>query len=144
MKPAFLYINNGVYRCGFATSQDAYGQAFLSLFEALDRVEAHLGSNRYLAGKEVTEADWRLFATLIRFDAVYVGHFKYNKKQIANYPNLQGYLKELYQISGVGDTTDSHHIKRHYYYSQTGINPIQIVPLGPELDLDSPHLRGTI
>lgn len=135
-------INNGVYRCGFATSQEAYDEAFESLFEALDRVEAHLADSRYLAGSDVTEADWRLFTTLVRFDAVYVGHFKCNKRRIADYPNLQGYLKELYQMDGIKETTDLYHIKRHYYFSHTTINPTQVVPLGPELDLDSPHERG--
>ncbi|KEI73258.1 glutathione S-transferase family protein [Endozoicomonas elysicola] len=134
-------INNGVYRCGFATTQDAYEKAFEDLFVALDKVDSHLASNRYLAGREITEADWRLFTTLVRFDAVYVGHFKCNKKRIADYSNLQGYLKELYQVSDVRSTTDFYHIKRHYYYSHTGINPTQIIPKGPVLDLESPHLR---
>ncbi len=134
-------INNGVYRCGFATSQKAYEKAFEDLFSALDQVDAHLAKNRYLAGFEITEADWRLFTTLVRFDAVYVGHFKCNKKRIADYSNLQGYLKELYQVSGVRETTDFDHIKRHYYYSHTGINPTQIIPKGPDLDLNSSHQR---
>ena len=134
-------INNGVYRCGFATSQKAYEKAFEDLFSALDQVDAHLAKNRYLAGVEITEADWRLFTTLVRFDAVYVGHFKCNKKRIADYSNLQGYLKELYQVSGVRETTDFDHIKRHYYYSHTGINPTQIIPKGPDLDLNSSHQR---
>ncbi len=139
----FVYpnINNGVYRCGFATSQDAYEEAYENLFAALDKVEQHLTKQRYLAGDQITEADWRLFTTLVRFDAVYVGHFKCNKKPIANYPAIQGYLKELYQIEGIKQTTDFYHIKRHYYFSHTGINPTQIVPVGPELDLESPHGR---
>lgn len=137
-------INNGVYRCGFATTQQAYEDAYHSLFEALDKVESHLRRSRYLAGSRITEADWRLFTTLIRFDAVYVGHFKCNKKRIADYPALNGYMKELYQIEGVKQTTDFYHIKRHYYYSHTGINPTQVVPLGPLLDLDSPHGRESI
>ncbi|OLQ94315.1 glutathione-dependent reductase [Vibrio ponticus] len=140
----FIYpnINNGVYRCGFATSQEAYEEAYENLFSALDRVERHLETHRFLVGSEITEADWRLFTTLVRFDAVYVGHFKCNKKRIADYPHLQGYLKELYQFEGVRHTTDFYHIKRHYYFSHTGINPTQVVPLGPELDLDSPHHRN--
>ena len=139
----FVYpnINNGVYRCGFATSQEAYEEAFEDLFSALDKLDHHLATNRYLAGNRLTEADWRLFTTLIRFDAVYVGHFKCNKKRIADYPNLQGYLKELYQVEGIKQTTDFYHIKRHYYYSHVGINPTQIVPAGPDLDLESAHGR---
>ncbi|ELI5733239.1 glutathione S-transferase family protein [Vibrio fluvialis] len=139
----FIYpnINNGVYRCGFATTQEAYEEAYDSLFDALDKVEAHLATHRYLAGSVITEADWRLFTTLIRFDAVYVGHFKCNKKRIADYPNLNGYMKELYQVTGVKETTDFYHIKRHYYFSHTTINPTQVVPVGPELDLESPHGR---
>ncbi|MBY8201275.1 glutathione S-transferase family protein [Vibrio fluvialis] len=139
----FIYpnINNGVYRCGFATTQEAYEEAYDSLFDALDKVEAHLATHRYLAGSVITEADWRLFTTLIRFDAVYVGHFKCNKKRIADYPNLNGYMKELYQVAGVKETTDFYHIKRHYYFSHTTINPTQVVPVGPELDLESPHGR---
>ncbi len=135
----FVYpnVNNGVYRCGFATTQAAYEEAFDKLFDALDELDAHLADNRYLAGNRLTEADWRLFTTLIRFDPVYVGHFKCNKKRIADYKNLQGYMKELYQVEGVKETTDFYHIKRHYYFSHTGINPTQVVPAGPELDLDS-------
>ncbi|MBA5761773.1 glutathione S-transferase family protein [Vibrio sp. 404] len=142
----FIYpnINNGVYRCGFATTQEAYDEAHDNLFEALDRVERHLETHRYLAGNQITEADWRLFTTLVRFDAVYVGHFKCNKQRIADYPNLQGYLKELYQEQGIKETTDFYHIKRHYYFSHTGINPTQIVPKGPELDLDSAHGRDAL
>lgn len=137
-------INNGVYRCGFATTQEAYEEAFENLFAALDKVNNHLGDNRYLAGNTLTEADWRLFTTLVRFDAVYVGHFKCNKKRIADYPHIQGYLKELYQFGGVAETTDMYHIKRHYYFSHTGINPTQVVPAGPELDLDSEHGRDLV
>lgn len=140
---AFIYpnINNGVYRCGFATTQQAYEEAYEALFAALDKVEQHLATHRYLAGKVLTEADWRLFTTLIRFDAVYVGHFKCNKRRIADYPHLNGYLKELYQHPGVCETTDFYHIKRHYYFSHSMINPTQVVPRGPELDLDSAHGR---
>lgn len=137
-------INNGVYRCGFATTQAAYEEAYNSLFDALDKVNAHLAQHRYLVGNKPTEADWRLFTTLVRFDAVYVGHFKCNKKRIADYKHIQGYLKELYQIDGVAETTDMTHIKRHYYYSHAGINPTQIVPAGPELDLLSDHGRDLL
>lgn len=137
-------INNGVYRCGFATTQQAYDKAFDALFGALDRVERHLASSRYLAGDTLTEADWRLFTTLVRFDAVYVGHFKCNLKRIADYPNLQGYLKELYQYPGIADTVNFNHIKRHYYFSHTKINPTGIVPKGPQLDLLSQHGRDRL
>ncbi|EDM59286.1 putative glutathione S-transferase [Vibrio parahaemolyticus AQ3810] len=137
-------VNNGVYRCGFATSQEAYEEAFESLFSALDKIDAHLATHRYLAGNKITEADWRLFTTLVRFDAVYVGHFKCNKQRIADYVNIQGYLKELYQIDGIADTTDFYHVKRHYYFSHTGINPTQVVPKGPDLDFSSPHQREMI
>ncbi|CAH1591486.1 glutathione S-transferase family protein [Vibrio owensii] len=137
-------VNNGVYRCGFATTQEAYEEAFDSLFAALDKIDAHLATHRYLAGNKITEADWRLFTTLVRFDAVYVGHFKCNKQRIADYANIQDYLKELYQVEGVAETTDFYHIKRHYYFSHTGINPTQVVPKGPDLDLDSPHGRESI
>ncbi|MDA0118000.1 glutathione S-transferase family protein [Vibrio sp. T11.5] len=137
-------VNNGVYRCGFATAQEAYEEAYDNLFEALDRIDTYLASHRYLAGDTITEADWRLFTTLIRFDAVYVGHFKCNKKRIVDFPNLHGYMKELYQVEGIAETTDFYHIKRHYYFSHTGINPTQVVPKGPELDLESAHGRGHI
>ncbi|WP_019277998.1 glutathione S-transferase family protein [Vibrio coralliilyticus] len=137
-------VNNGVYRCGFATAQEAYEEAYDNLFEALDRIDTHLATHRYLAGNVITEADWRLFTTLIRFDAVYVGHFKCNKKRIVDYSNLHGYMKELYQVEGIADTTDFYHIKRHYYFSHTGINPTQVVPKGPELDLESAHGRESI
>ncbi|NVD06967.1 glutathione S-transferase family protein [Vibrio sp. JPW-9-11-11] len=139
----FIYpnVNNGVYRCGFATTQEAYEEAYEQLFAALDTLDSHLATQRYLAGEQITEADWRLFTTLIRFDAVYVGHFKCNKKRIVDYPHLNGYMKELYQVPGIKETTDFYHIKRHYYFSHTGINPTQVVPKGPELDLDSPHGR---
>ncbi|HEY9032864.1 MAG TPA: glutathione S-transferase family protein, partial [Pseudomonadales bacterium] len=139
----FVYdnINNGVYRCGFATSQQAYEKAFHRLFQALDEVEQRLQRQRYLVGDRLTEADWRLFTTLLRFDAVYVGHFKCNLRRIADYPNLYNYLKELYQVPGIADTVHFDHIKQHYYYSHTSINPTQIVPLGPEIKLDEPHDR---
>lgn len=139
----FVYpnINNGVYRTGFATTQEAYEEAFDGLFVALDKVELHLSQSRYLIGDQITEADWRLFTTLIRFDAVYVGHFKCNLKRIADYPNIQGYMKDLYQVPGVKPTVNFEHIKRHYYFSHEGINPTQVIPKGPNLDLDSPHGR---
>jgi glutathionyl-hydroquinone reductase len=137
-------VNNGVYRCGFATTQEAYDEAYYSLFEALDAIDLHLETNRYLVGNRITEADWRLFTTLVRFDAVYVGHFKCNKKRIVDYRNLDGYLKELYQVAGVKETTDFYHIKRHYYFSHTMINPTQIVPQGPEINLEQPHHRELI
>ena len=141
---AFVYpsINNGVYRCGFATTQAAYEEAFADLFSALDRLEELLGRQRYLVGDQITEADWRLFTTLVRFDAVYVGHFKCNLRRIADMPNLHGYLREHYQVPGVAETVNLSHIKRHYYESHGTINPTGIVPAGPELDLDSPHGRS--
>jgi len=135
-------INNGVYRCGFATRQAAYEEAFGELFAALDRVEDILSSRRYLAGDRITEADWRLFTTLIRFDPVYVGHFKCNLRRIADYPNLSNYLRELYQVPGVAETVNLHHIKHHYYGSHRTINPTGIVPVGPEIDFAAPHDRG--
>ncbi|WP_417878699.1 glutathione S-transferase family protein [Vibrio sp.] len=135
----FIYpnINNGVYKTGFATSQQAYEEAFDRLFEGLDKVEQHLSQSKYLVGEQITEADWRLFTTLIRFDAVYVGHFKCNLKRIVEYPNLYRYMKALYQVPGIKSTVSFEHIKRHYYFSQKSINPTQVVPKGPELDLDS-------
>jgi putative glutathione S-transferase len=138
----YAEINNGVYRAGFATTQEAYDEAFRALFAALDWVEDILSRQRYLAGDVLTEADWRLFTTLIRFDAVYVGHFKCNKRRIADYPNLSNYLRELYQVDGVAGTVDIGQIKTHYYASHKTINPTGIVPLGPELDFTSPHDRG--
>ncbi|WP_019676129.1 glutathione S-transferase family protein [Arsukibacterium perlucidum] len=135
-------INNGVYRCGFATKQHAYEQAYQQLFAALDKVESILSKNRYLTGELITEADWRLFTTLIRFDAVYHGHFKCNKQRLADYPNLFGFTRELYQWPGVADTVNFYHIKRHYYFSHTMINPSQVVPVGPELDYLAAHRRA--
>lgn len=134
-------INNGVYKAGFATSQDAYEEAFDALFDALDDVDAHLGKNRYLAGERMTEADWRLFTTLVRFDAVYVGHFKTNKYRIADYKNLWPYLRELYQVESVADTVNMTHIKGHYYQSHATINPTGITPKGPVIDFMAPHGR---
>ena len=135
-------INNGVYKAGFATKQDAYEDAVSALFHALDSLEVRLGEQRYLVGDTITEADWRLFTTLVRFDAVYHGHFKCNIRRIADYPNLYGYLRELYQYPGIAETVNFDHIKRHYYYSHTMINPTQIIPAGPELSLMEPHQRG--
>lgn len=134
-------VNNGVYRCGFATTQEAYEEAFRELFAALDELDRRLGVERYLVGDRVTEADWRLFTTLFRFDPVYHGHFKCNLRRIADHPNLSGYLRELYQVPGVAETCDLHHIKHHYYESHRWINPTGVVPLGPALDLDAPHGR---
>lgn len=140
----FVYpaINNGVYRAGFATKQDAYEEAFRELFSALDEIEARLSRQRYLAGDRLTEADWRLFTTLVRFDAVYYSHFKCNLRRIADYPNLSNYLRDLYQVPGVAGTVNMAHIKAHYYGSHRTINPTGIVPLGPELDFDAPHDRA--
>lgn len=134
-------INNGVYQAGFATSQDAYEDAFHRLFETLDILEQRLGGQRYLMGKQLTEADWRLFTTLIRFDAVYYGHFKTNLKRIEDYPNLSNYLRDLYQEEGISETVDFDHIKTHYYFSHTMINPTQVVPVGPALDFTRHHNR---
>ncbi len=141
---AFVYpsINNGVYRAGFATTQAAYEEAFLALFGALDEIDLRLASQRYLVGGKITEADIRLFTTLVRFDAVYVGHFKCNLRRIADYPNLANYLRDLYQTPGFGETVNLDHIKRHYYGSHRQINPTGIVPLGPALDFCAPHDRG--
>jgi putative glutathione S-transferase len=135
-------VNNGVYKTGFATTQAAYEQAFATVFAALDWLNDRLAEQRYLAGDQVTEADWRLFVTLVRFDAVYFGHFKCNLRRIADYAHLSGYLRELYQMPGIAETTNFDHIKQHYYRSHPNINPTGIVPLGPELNLDAPHGRG--
>jgi putative glutathione S-transferase len=134
-------INNGVYRCGFATTQEAYEEAYEELFAALDTIDERLATSRYLLGNRITEADWRLFTTLVRFDAVYVGHFKCNRNRIADFDHLSGYLRDLYQVPGVSDTVDFDHIKQHYYRSHATINPAAIVPAGPKLDLDRAHGR---
>ncbi|CAE6697603.1 glutathione S-transferase family protein [Xanthomonas arboricola] len=139
---AYDTVNNGVYKAGFATTQAAYEEAVVPLFESLDWLDARLGQQRYLCGDRLTEADWRLFTTLVRFDAVYVGHFKCNLRRIADYPQLSGYLRELYQMPGIADTVNFQHIKHHYYQSHDMINPTGIVPLGPVLDLQAPHGRG--
>ena len=142
----FVYdnVNNGVYKAGFATTQEAYEEAVGALFAALDRLDLRLSGNRFLVGGTVTEADWRLFTTLLRFDPVYVGHFKCNIRRIADYPNLSGYLRELYQVPGVAETVHMDHIKAHYYRSHPTINPTGIVPAGPEVNLDVPHGRDGV
>ena len=142
----FVYsnINNGVYRCGLASTQEAYEEAFHQLFGALDNLEDKLSKQRYLVGKSLTEADWRLFATLLRFDPVYVGHFKCNKRRIVDYPNLWNYTRELYQFPGVAETVNLEHIKGHYYASHKTINPTGVVPLGPEIDFNQPHDRDRL
>ncbi|SDX36475.1 glutathione S-transferase family protein [Marinobacter mobilis] len=137
-------VNNGVYRTGFATSQEVYEQACSEVFSGLDWLDQRLSGQRYLAGNRLTEADWRLFTTLIRFDAVYYGHFKCNLRQIRDYPHLSAYLKDLYQVPGVAETVDFEQIKRHYYVSQRSINPTRVVPLGPELDFSGEHGRGKL
>lgn len=134
-------INNGVYKAGFATTQAAYDEAVVAVFDVLKQLEQRLSSQRYLLGDKLTEADWRLFTTLIRFDAVYVGHFKCNKKRIGDYPELSNYLRDLYQQPGIAETVDIDYIKAHYYSSHETINPTRIVPVGPILDFDQPHDR---
>ena len=134
-------LNNGVYRAGFATKQESYESAFRDVFGALDEIERRLSRQRYLTGPRLTEADWRLFTTLIRFDAVYYSHFKCNLRRIAEYPNLSNYVRDLYMMPGVAETVSIDHIKRHYYGSQLKVNPTGIVPLGPELDFTAPHDR---
>lgn len=143
---AFVYdtVNNGVYKAGFATSQTAYEEHVTALFTALDALEERLSRQRYLVGDTLTEADWRLFTTLVRFDAVYVGHFKCNIRRIADYPHLSGYLRDLYQTPGIADTVNMRHIKHHYYASHGTINPTRIVPTGPMLDFMSPHHRDRL
>ncbi|MAK45310.1 MAG: glutathione S-transferase family protein [Spongiibacter marinus] len=135
-------VNNGVYRCGFATTQQAYEDAYDALFSALDTIENQLGTQRFLCGDTISEADWRLFTTLIRFDAVYHGHFKCNRQRLEDYPHLSNYLRHLYQWPGVADTVDFSHIKRHYYVSHPMINPTQVVPVGPDIDYSRPHNRN--
>ena len=139
----FVYdnVNNGVYRCGFASTQAAYERAFNALFSALDTLEERLRQQRYLVGNTITEADWRLLPTLLRFDPVYVGHFKCNLRRIADYPNLSHYLRDLYQQPGIAETFNLEHVKYHYYWSHESINPTRIVPKGPALDYMAPHDR---
>jgi glutathionyl-hydroquinone reductase len=140
---AFIYenANNGVYRAGFAATQTAYEEAVRAVFAALDQLEERLRNRRYLFGNRFVETDWRLFCTLIRFDAVYYGHFKCNLRRIVDYPNLDGFLRDLYQQPGIAETVNFDHIKRHYYITHDDINPTRIVPLGPILDLQRPHGR---
>lgn len=137
-------VNNGVYKAGFATSQDAHEEAVIPLFETLEWLEERLDRSRYLLGSTVTEADWRLFTTLVRFDAVYVGHFKCNLKRIADYPNLSGYVRDLYQQPGIAATVRLDHIKAHYYGSHNTINPTRVVPLGPQIDYSAPQDRSQL
>ena len=140
----FVYsaVNNGVYKAGFATTEAAYKEAVVTLFDALDTLESRLVDQRYLLGDTITEADWRLFTTLVRFDAVYVGHFKCNIRRIVDYPNLWGYLRDLYQVPGIDETVSIEHIKAHYYTSHANINPTRIIPVGPVLDFNEPHDRA--
>ncbi len=141
MEVIYPDVNNGVYKAGFATDQNVYEREVTRLFETLDQLETRLSTQRYLIGNKLTEADWRLFPTLIRFDAVYHGHFKCNIRRIIDYPNLYGYMKDIYQQDHVSETVNFEHIKRHYYITHTEINPNQIVPLGPAMDLNSAHGR---
>ncbi len=134
-------LNNGVYKCGFARTQEAYDEAVGALFETLDELEERLASRRYLTGGRITEADWRLFTTLVRFDPVYHGHFKCNIRRLVDYPNLWNYTRELYQMPGVAETVNLFHIKQHYYGSHESINPTRIVPKGPAIDYSQPHDR---
>jgi putative glutathione S-transferase len=140
---ALIYetVNDGVYRAGFAASQAAYEEPAYRLFDTLDTLDARLANRRYLFGPAPLETDWRLFVTLVRFDTVYFGHFKCNLRRIADYANLSGYLRDLYQIDGIADTVNFDHIKRHYYVTHDEINPTRIVPIGPLLDLTAPHGR---
>ncbi|MFQ6018675.1 MAG: glutathione S-transferase family protein, partial [Kiloniellaceae bacterium] len=140
----YEHVNNGVYKAGFATSQAAYEEAYEALFATLDDLEARLSRQRYLTGGRITEADWRLFTTLVRFDSVYFGHFKCNKRRLVDYPSLWAYARELYQVPGVAGTVDLHHIKQHYYGSQKTVNPTGIVPKGPALDFTAPHDRDRL
>ena len=137
-------VNNGVYKAGFSTTQEAYEEAVLPLFETLHWLEHRLADRRYLMGDDITEADWRLFTTLVRFDPVYVGHFKCNLRRLEDYPNLWAYTRDLYQQPGVAATIDMNHIKRHYYVSHVSVNPTQVVPLGPEIDFTTPHDRDKL
>jgi putative glutathione S-transferase len=143
---AFIYpnLNNGVYRAGFATTQEAYEEAATAVFAALDTLDARLATRRYLTGARLTEADVRLFTTLIRFDLVYHGHFKCNRRRIVDYPNLWGFVRDLYQLPGVADTVHPDVIKRHYYRSHPTVNPSRIVPIGPALDYTTPHGRDRL
>ena len=135
-------LNNGVYKCGFATTQEAYDKAVVPLFDTLDWIEERLAENRYLMGNTLTEADWRLFTTLVRFDPVYHLHFKCNRKRIIDYPNLWGYTRELYQMPKIAETVNFDHIVRHYHYSHDSINPHRIIPINPDIDFTAPHGRS--
>ncbi len=137
-------VNNGVYKAGFATTQEAYDEAVHPLFDTLDMLEDRLSRTRWLTGARQTEADWRLFTTLVRFDPVYVGHFKCNIRRLVDYPNLWGWTRELYQTPGVAPTCRLDHIRRHYHYSHETINPHRIIPAGPLIDFDAPHDRGRL
>ena len=137
-------INNGVYKAGFATTQEAYNAAFDALFESLDWLETHLANHRYLVGERITEADWRLFTTLIRFDAVYFGHFKCNRNQLKDYEHISQYIRELYQVPGISNTVNLDYTKAHYYQSHKTINPTGVIPKGPELDFSLPHNRANL
>jgi len=137
-------VNNGVYKTGFAQSQEAYEESFKALFATLDMLDLRLSKQRYLVGNTLTEADWRLFTTLVRFDPVYHYHFKCNLRKIGDYPNLSNYLRELYQYPGIAATFNLELTKQHYYQSHKNINPTGIVPLGPEMDLEAPHNRGKL
>jgi glutathionyl-hydroquinone reductase len=137
----FRDVNTGVYRAGFATTQEAYEEGFGDVFAALDWLDERLSRQRYLAGRRITEADWRLFTTIVRFDAVYYSHFKCNRRRITDYRNLSNYLRDLFQVPGVAETVNMEHIKRHYYMSMPTINPTRIVPLGPALDFTMGHDR---
>ena len=137
-------LNNGVYKCGFATTQDAYDEAVTPLFETLDWLEDKLSSRRFLLGDQPTEADWRTFPTLVRFDPVYVQHFKTSKKRIVDYPNLWGYTRDLYQWSGIAGTINMDHTRKHYHLSHESINPHRILPIGPDLDFTAPHGREAL
>ncbi len=141
-KRIYNTVNNGVYKAGFATTQEAYEEAVVPLFETLDWLEEHLSRQRYLVGNTITEADWRLFTTLMRFDPVYVGHFKCNIRRIADYSNLSGYVRDLYQQPGVAATVDMQHIKNHYYTSHETVNPSRVIAIGPQIDHTSPHERA--
>jgi glutathionyl-hydroquinone reductase len=140
----YEHVNNGVYRAGFATRQHVYERAARDVFATLDKLERRLAGRRFLLADHPVETDWRLFCTLVRFDAVYHGHFKCNLRRIVDYPNLQGYLQDLYQTSGIASTVNFDHIKRHYYMTHEEINPTRIVPLGPDLALDAPARRTAV
>jgi putative glutathione S-transferase len=143
-QPVYEHINNGVYRCGFARTQKAYDRAYDQLFDTMDMLEQRLSSQRYLTGERITEADWRLFPTLVRFDPVYYNHFKTNKRRLIDYPNLWAYTRELFQMPGIAETVNMDHIKYHYFASHRSINPTGIVPRGPMIDFMQPHRRDAI